>query len=319
MRRRAARFRALWLSVVCAALAPAIPPAYAQTQESAPAAEARPQLAPSTTLGSPDPAPPVPAPEVVEPRPAPAAVPAPAQAPPLATAPAAPAPEPAPSSAPAAAPEGPAAASPSSQAEAPKPVPAPLDPRIDTGPIVKPPVHAGDMWMYRRNTGRNSAVMRQTVARLSDEAIALRTELVNSPDSSTALYDREWNLTASGYNEYRPALRYYSFPLYAGKRWSINTAVSNFGAGQTGRVKGEAWATGWEQVEVPAGRFLALRIEIDIETTDPSNPERAVRVRETHWYVRTVLRAVKVESHAVVGDAQPTGETVEMIGYRFGD
>ncbi len=114
-------------------------------------------------------------------------------------------------------------------------------------------------------------MIRQRVEKVSDDRVALLTEQVGSPDTTTALYDREWGLVASGYNEYRPALRYYSFPLYAGKRWGIDSAVSNFGAGQTGRVKGEAHAAGWENVDVAAGKYLALRIEIDVETADPGS------------------------------------------------
>ncbi|HEY4374578.1 MAG TPA: hypothetical protein VGN52_21830 [Burkholderiales bacterium] len=318
-------------------------PVPAPSAAAPPQAEAQPQLAPATTLGAPDAGSPAAAPslaapqtvtpEVVAPRalppamaPAPSPTPAaPAAAPGAATpgTSAAPPASAAPPPLPAAAPEAPGA-QPAEKGDEPKanapPTPSkPVDPRIDTGPIVKPPVHAGDSWLYRRSNGKNSVAMRQTAVKVSDDVIALRTELLRSPDNSTVLYDREWGLMASGYNEYRPALHYYSFPLYAGKRWSINTAISNFGAAQTSRVKGEAWATGWEQVEVPAGRFLALRIEIDVETSDPGNPDRTVRVRETHWYVRTVLRPVKVESHSVVGNAEPTGETVEMLSYRMGD
>ena len=194
---------------------------------------------------------------------------------------------------------------------------AEVDPRVDTGPIARPPVQSGDEWIYRRFTGKRSVLMRQSALRVSPEGIALRTELAGSPDTSTALYDRSWGLVASGYNDYQPALAYYSFPLYAGKRWSINSAVSNFGAGQSGRIKGVAWATGWEQVEVAAGKFLALKIEIDIETGDPGDATRTMRVRETHWYARTVLRAVKVESHAAVADQEPTAEVIELVSYKM--
>jgi len=316
MRRRAALICALLaaplsllpLLPVWAQAAPEAPAAPGAGDQPAPApaaaADAVPRLAPSTTLSVPETAP-TPAPEPTAPPAAPVA--------PAATSPA-PAAVPEPRPAPAAAPE------PAPKAEAPAaPPPAtPVDPRADTGPIAKPPVHTGDSWIYRRSDGKSSAVMRQTAVKVSDEGIALRTELARAPESSaTALYDREWGLLASGYNDYRPVLRYYAFPLYAGKRWSINSAVSNFGAGQTSSVKGEAWATGWEQVEVPAGRFLALKIEIDIETVDPGSPQRVLRVRETHWYARTVLRPVKVESHAVVGDAAPTGEVIEMLSYRM--
>jgi hypothetical protein len=216
--------------------------------------------------------------------------------------------------APSAAPDRPAEAS---EAKPPAKPAAPADPRSDTGPIVKPPVQGGDRWVYRRSTGPTSTVMRQTVLRVSEDGIALRTEAAGSPDSSTALYNRDWALVASGYNDYQPALAYYSFPLYTGKRWSINSAVSNFGAGQTGRVKGEAIAAGWERVTVAAGSFMTLRIEIDMEIADPGDATRTVRVRETHWYARTVLRAVKVESHSVVGDQAPTSEQIELISFHM--
>jgi len=248
--------------------------------------------------------------------PGPAAVnpvvpPPPAAAPEPSVAPPAPAASPEPSAKPEAAP--PEAAPPA----APSKPAAPIDPRADTGPIVRPPMQSGDQWIYRRNSGRNSVLMRQVALRVSADGVSLRTELAGSPDTSTALYDREWGLVASGYNDYAPALRYYSFPMYAGKRWGIDSAVSNFGAGQASRVKGEAWATGWEQVEVQAGKFLALRVEIDMEISDPGNAERQVRVRETHWYARTVLRAVKVESHSVVAGQVPTSEIIELVSYRM--
>lgn len=159
--------------------------------------------------------------------------------------------------------------------------------------------------------------MRQSVAKVSEDGIALLTEQAGSSDTSTVLYDRQWGLVASGFNDYQPALRYYSFPLYAGKRWAINSAVSNFGAGETGRVKGEAHAVGWEEIEVAAGKFLALRIELDLETADPGDASRTIRVRETHWYARTVLRPVKVESHAVVADQAPAGDVTELVDYRM--
>jgi len=206
---------------------------------------------------------------------------------------------------------------------APTPVPAPpassrqVDPRTDTGPIVRPPVESGDLWVYRRSNGRTSVVMTQSATRVSPEGIALRTELAGSPDSSTALYDRDWGLVASGYNDYLPSLHYYAFPLYVGKRWGIDSAVSNFGAGQVSRVKGEARAVRWEEIEVPAGKFLALKIDIDIELADPGDPARKLRVLETHWYARTVLRAIKVESHSVIEGNEPSNEVIDLLSYKL--
>ena len=207
--------------------------------------------------------------------------------------------------------EGPAAAPPAA-------VNAPtIDPRTDTGLVPRPAVQTGDEWLYRRATGRASHVVRQSISALSEQGISLKTEVPGSGESVVTVHDREWRLIGSGYNDYSPALAYYSFPLYPGKRWGIDSQVSNFGAGQSGRMKGEGRAIGWEEVEVPAGRFLALRIEIAIDTADPGDAKRVLTVRETHWYSRLVLRPVKVESETVVAGEAARGETVELVSYRI--
>ncbi len=187
----------------------------------------------------------------------------------------------------------------------------------DTTPIIRPQLQAGDEWPYRRTTGRNSHVLRQSVTGVSEQGIALRSEQPGSGESSTTVHDRDWGLLGSGFNDYRPALAYYAFPLYSGKRWGIDSAVGNFGAGQTGRMKGEGRAVGWESVTVPAGSFFTLRIDLVIETSDPGDPKRRINVRESHWYSREVMRPVRVESETVVGDEAPRVETVELLSYRL--
>ena len=61
------------------------------------------------------------------------------------------------------------------------------------------------------------------------------------------------------------------------------------------------------------------QVEKVLDKFDKVSGDQSMLVNDTDEYVRTVLRPVKVESHAVVGDGQPTGETVEMLSYRFGD
>lgn len=189
------------------------------------------------------------------------------------------------------------------------------DPRGDTSLLRRPAVLSGDQWMYRRGSGPASRAVRQTVVNVSEQGISLKTEESGSQDSSTTIHDREWGLLGSGYNDYRPALAYYSFPLYPGKRWGIDSRVSNFGADQSGRMKGEGRALDWEVVDVPAGRFLSLKIEVVIETADPGDPKRIVTVRENHWYAREVLRPVKVESETTIAGEAASRETIELLSY----
>ena len=189
------------------------------------------------------------------------------------------------------------------------------DPRGDTSLLRRPALQTGDQWIYRRASGPVSRAVRQTVVNVNEQGISLKTEEAGSQDSSTTIHDRDWGLLGSGYNDYRPALAYYSFPLYPGKRWGIDSRVSNFGADQSGRMKGEGRALDWEVVDVPAGRFLSLKIEVVIETADPGDPKRVVTVRENHWYAREVLRPVRVESATTIAGEAASRETIELLSY----
>ena len=97
----------------------------------------------------------------------------------------------------------------------------------------------------------------------------------------------------------------------------IDSAVSNFGAGQSGRIRGEGMAIGWEEVVVPAGRFAALRVEVTLETSDPGDAARVVRVREVHWLAAQALRAVRVQSEVEVAGEDVRRETVELMSFRI--
>lgn len=187
----------------------------------------------------------------------------------------------------------------------------------NVGPITRPQVRQGDQWIYRRVVGNASVLLRQRVTDLNEIGISLLTESTGTFDVTTTVYDRQWGLLGSGFNTYAPALAYYSFPLYVGKRWRINSSVNNFGAGQTGQMTGEGAALGFEMVETAAGQFVALKVQVEIETTDPGDAARAIRVRETHWYARDVLRAVKVESTTQVANEAPRQETIELVDFKF--
>ena len=184
-----------------------------------------------------------------------------------------------------------------------------------TDPITRPLVRKGDEWIYRRIAGGDGVLLRQRVTDLNEVGISVITEVAGSPDSTTAVYDRQWGLLGSGYNTYLPALAYYAFPLYPGKRWRIDSDVSNFGAGQASRIEGEGVATGFERVDTPAGAFLALKVVVELDTADPGDAARKVRVRETHWYAREILRPVRVESLTQVANEAPRQETIELLRF----
>ena len=197
------------------------------------------------------------------------------------------------------------------------PPPEKLPAGANTGPVTRPQVRVGDEWIYRRGQGATRVLIRQRVTQVNEQGISLMTDTAGSTDTSTAVYDREWGLRASGFNTYAPALAYYAFPLYPGKRWGIDSTVDNFGAGQASKITGEGVAAGFEIVDTQAGRFVTLKVQITVETSDPGDAARRVKVRETHWYSRDILRAVKVESMTQFAHEAPRQETVELLRYRI--
>lgn len=196
-------------------------------------------------------------------------------------------------------------------------IPEKLPANANTGPVTRPQVRVGDEWIYRRGQGGTRALIRQRVTQVTEEGISLQTEAAGSIDASTAVYDRQWGLRASGFNTYTPALNYYAFPLYPGKRWRIESTVDNFGAGQASRIAGEGVAAGFELVDTQAGQFVALKVLIELDTSDPGDAARRVKVRETHWYARDILRAVRVESATQIGTEAPQRETVELLRFKL--
>ncbi len=186
-----------------------------------------------------------------------------------------------------------------------------------TAPIPRPDVQQDDEWLYRRSAGTSSNVLDQKVVLVTEGGISLRTQVRGSIESSTTVHDRQWGLLGSGYNDYLPALAYYAFPLYQGKRWRIDSQVSNFGAGQHVRIQGEGEAVGFEEVKVPAGVFWALRVQVELETVDPGDATRTVKVKEVHWYAREAMRPVKVEAVIDAAGAPPRVETTELLDFKL--
>ena len=193
-----------------------------------------------------------------------------------------------------------------------------LDPRR---PITRAPVQVGDIWAYLRNVaGSEPTVIEQQVVNVNKDGISLKNQLRGAFDSQTNVYSREWNLLASGFSDYEPALAYYSFSLYPGKKWRVVSSLRHVGQrDQVARVVASGEVLDWEEIEVPAGKFLTLKVRVLIEAADPGEPDRTFRTEEFHWYAREVMRPVRVSSVTTATDGKPTAETIELVAFRLSD
>jgi len=172
----------------------------------------------------------------------------------------------------------------------------------------RPEVKAGDTWVYRRTDFMNN---HQSVLKLQvtfANAKVIHVVQVNQAgekemDSTTTA---EWNSVVSAREGvFTPDTGLLHFPLHPGARWRSSYTVKfpreDFDAHH------DRWVTvvGWEDVEVPAGKFRALKV-VSEGTVQRSDRPRPGDVSETVWYVPEVRRYVKwrYESRNRIGPVQ---------------
>lgn len=198
---------------------------------------------------------------------------------------------------------------------------APREARADA-PVVRPEVMAGDTWTYRRMDYWNNSVAGTRTLRVSaasDKAIQVVSQLGGK--ELDEIYTPEWNSVSTFAGNFFPEHGVLRFPLRPGDAYKVSFE-QRFGANLERRTKNEASARviGWEQVTVPAGRFRALKIEIDgsFQRIDASI---SGSIRYVIWYVPEVRRWVKVTFEDVIVTGSPRGPNTrfgeELVEYRL--
>lgn len=164
-------------------------------------------------------------------------------------------------------------------------------------PIPRPSVKPGDSWGYRRtdyNTGQHSGRIQLEVTFANDRVIQLVQRSPSKDEDIDVTMSAEWNQINSGnsgvFNPHSGILR---FPLRTGDSWTSTYDVKFPREGDY-EVKHDrkVRAVGWEDIEVPAGKFRALKV---VSEGTFFRVDRGVSgtVTEAVWYVPQVKRFVK--------------------------
>jgi hypothetical protein len=175
----------------------------------------------------------------------------------------------------------------------------PMSAPASDGPVARPDVREGDRWIYRRmNYAQRRATgdyeVRVTFAG-PNGIVAVATDLGNKTEADTT-WTAEWNAAvAANGDSYTPDTQTFRFPLAVGSEWPSAFELRRPHAMGYGlRFNRTAKVLGWEEIEVPAGRHRALRVQIE-------GPWERVDVRAsgrsttTMWYAPVVKRWVKYE------------------------
>ncbi|MBI2025593.1 hypothetical protein HYT04_02295 [Candidatus Kaiserbacteria bacterium] len=164
----------------------------------------------------------------------------------------------------------------------------------NNGPTANAPdIRVGDAWVDKVNGAEKTS----TVTKTSEDTLTVNlwgTETVLTKEGNTLTGYSAFNRPIS----YSPYLDTFSFPLYPGKKWSSSWSWSGGGYRGNGSTYGKAGT--WENISVPAGTFLAIRVDVTHSWESGS-------MTITYWYAPEVNRFVKYKG--------PLG-SLELVTYR---
>jgi hypothetical protein len=177
--------------------------------------------------------------------------------------------------------------------------------------VVKPEVKVDERWVYRRTDPRAkppTIVYELRASFVDARTIHTIVERQGGQRDSDATWTPEWNNVVSGDGTVFVLEKgMFQFPLSVGREYPSTWENKRPRSG-TFHVKHERTVkvVGWEEIEVPAGKFRALKVHAEgtYQRLDRPNSGWA---RNTFWYVPTVKRWVK----SVYQD--PTLEIVEEL------
>ena len=182
--------------------------------------------------------------------------------------------------------------------------------------IPKPEIRVGDSWTYRgTNVLAPGTHEHETRVSFVDDKVILA---VSTRKSDGKEFDSSWTSEWNAVNSYtgrmfRPHTGLFRFPLRIGDGYEMKMEWLE---PRTKIVEGISSGTvkvvGWETVEVPAGKFRAMKLESEsvVRTADGRTPQ----FKGTHWYVPEVRRWVKLQ---LVGPRGTTSE--ELLEYKLNE
>lgn len=172
----------------------------------------------------------------------------------------------------------------------------------------RPDVKAGDTWVYRRTDfmDNHKSVLKLQVTFANEKVIHVVQVNQAGEKEVDSTATAEWNtVTSARDGVFTPDSGLLHFPLHPGARWKSSYTVKF--PRQDFDAHHDRWVTvvGWEEVQVPAGRFHALKV-VSEGSVQRSDRPRPGDVSETVWYAPEVRRFVKwvFESRNRMGPVQ---------------
>lgn len=183
--------------------------------------------------------------------------------------------------------------------------------------IVKPEIRVGDSWTYR-GTNMIAPGTHEYESRVSfanDKAILMVSANKSDGKEADSSQTPELNfLAAHSGIMFRPHSGLFRFPLRVGDKYEVKyeqlrPRVNTVESATTGSVA----IVGWETVEVPAGKFRAVKLELD-SMVKPLDGSRAFPRQLSVWYAPEVRRWVKLQ-----GETPRNKFSEELLDYKLNE
>lgn len=137
--------------------------------------------------------------------------------------------------------------------------------------VESPPVKVGDTWTYRMTTEKGTNGWTQTRDDIAVSRVTQSTIFFNVKPSGSTQPPREtfagndWSRSRDIDGKETVVSRPFQFPMSQGKSWEVTFTEThpNDKNHKSEKIDNKYTVVGWEMVEVPAGKFRALKIEAE--------------------------------------------------------
>jgi hypothetical protein len=179
----------------------------------------------------------------------------------------------------------------------------------DTAPIAQPSLHSGDVWVDRIQ-GADREFRIDSVHGDTMEVSYWGAQETTDCNLNIIVYRSLTESSSQPSVSSKPGM-WFTFPLYAGKTWVNDFDWQMGGAAPvTGKGEDRGRAIGWEDIQVPAGTYRAMKVEVVSRYYGKGG--MADEETATFWYSPKVNRFVKFEYTSFY-----EGELVaELVKYR---
>ncbi|GEM_PF-5093340 len=185
-----------------------------------------------------------------------------------------------------------------------------------------PNVTQGDRYIYESiypNNPKSNNKTERVVAAVTNKKILLYSKNLTSDSIRQLEYTPEWNFLSSKNKEgagltYQPPLKYFEFPLTTGDSWSQDSTETNTKTNKKRKHSIKASVGAWEEVMVPAGTFMAIKITAQTTVVDLENG-KIITGTDISWYAPDVGRSVKSLLTSTQADGQQEKQIIQLLEY----